>query len=177
MAFTQFGFFGLMLLHPEKFGAKNATDEELSCFIHLWRYIGYMLGIKDEYNLCNGELSEVKQRSSHLLEYFLRPMMLEVNKEWEHMSRCALQGIEKFTKLHINFECTILYLCWILDIETPHLLQYVGWKEQTLFSLTKLVMTESHKIPGFSRLANYTVRRNIQNSAKEEKRAKKKQIK
>ncbi|XKL61313.1 hypothetical protein PGB90_008370 [Kerria lacca] len=172
MCFTQFGFFGLMLLYPDKFTAKNATEEELANFVHLWRYIGYMLGIKEEYNLCKGDVNEVVQRSRHLVEYFIRPMVLHVNKEWEHMSRCALQGIEKFTKLRINFESTILYFFWVLNIKTPNLIQYVSWKELTLFNITKFLMTESHKVPAFLRFLNYCVKKNLENEAKEKNKKK-----
>lgn len=174
MSFTQFGFFGLMVVYPEKFGAKNATKEELSNFVHLWRYIGYMLGIKNEYNACRGDFDEVRQRSLHFIEYFLRPLILRVNKDWEHMARTALQGIEKFTKLRINFEVTMLYFCWVMDIETPHLLQYVGWKELALFNITKFVMTKSHIIPGFGKLFNYTIKKNVENAARDEKISKNK---
>lgn len=168
MAYTQFGFYGLMLLYPNKFVAKPATKEELTNFVHLWRYVGYMLGIEDEFNLCAGDLDTVIQRSLHIVEYFIRPMLLNVNKEWEHMSRCALQGIEKFTKMRINFEATLLYLYWVLSIEAPHLTQYVSWKEMMMFNLTKYVMTKSHKIPGCTQLINYIVKRNVERAEKKE---------
>ncbi len=167
MALTQFGFYGLMLLYPDKFAAKNATEEELEGFVHLWRYIGYTLGIDDEYNMCSGQLEMVRRRSALLVECIVRPAVLQAATyaQWEHMARCALLGIEKFTKLVINFEATMLYFCWVLRIRTPHLENHVGWKEMAAFNLTKLVMTEAHKVPGFARFFNYRVRRNIEEAA------------
>ena len=47
MAATQFAFMGMFLLYPHKFGV-SATDEDLMAFCHVWRGIGYLLGIQDE---------------------------------------------------------------------------------------------------------------------------------
>ena len=47
MCGTQFGFVGLVILHPKFFGI-HATDEDLEAFCHTWRVIGYLLGIEDE---------------------------------------------------------------------------------------------------------------------------------
>lgn len=168
MACTQFGFYGLMLLYPHKFAAKPATKQELADFVHLWRYVGYMLGISDEYNLCAGDVDTVRRRSRQLVEYFVRPMLVNVNDEWEHMSRCALRGISDFTKMRLNLESTLLYLYWVLGIEAPHLASYVSWKERLLFYATRYVMTEGHKIPGCSPLINYVVRRNVHRAAANE---------
>lgn len=162
MSMTQFGFFGLMLVYPEKFGARNATEDELECFVHMWRLLGYLLGIQDEYNFCDGDLATVTIRSKQFIEHVMKPMILHVTKDWEHMARCAFQGIEKFTKLRINFESTMLYFCWILDIPTPKLFEFLSWKELIMFHFTKFVMTEGNRIPGFAKFFNYKITKTIE---------------
>lgn len=47
MIATQFAFIGLFILYPKFFGAHYATDEELEAFCHVWRGLGYLLGIDD----------------------------------------------------------------------------------------------------------------------------------
>ena len=47
MAFTQFGFFGIGLLTPEKIGMIHNNREDIEGYIHFWRTIGYMIGIHD----------------------------------------------------------------------------------------------------------------------------------
>lgn len=47
MIATQFAFVGLFILKPKFFGAHDATDEDLEAFCHVWRGIGYLLGIDD----------------------------------------------------------------------------------------------------------------------------------
>lgn len=48
MSVTQFGFFGLVILHPEFFGIHDASEEDFEAICHTWRGIGYLLGIDDE---------------------------------------------------------------------------------------------------------------------------------
>lgn len=164
MSMTQFGFFGLMLIYPEKFAARNATEDELECFVHMWRLLGYLLGIKDEYNFCMGDLSTVKLRSQQFIECMVKPMILRVqgNKNWEHMIRCAFQGIEKFTKLRIQFESTLLYFCWILNIPTSALFRSIGWTELIRFHLAKFFMTKAPLIPGFTKFFNSRITKIIE---------------
>lgn len=48
MAATQSGFVSLVILYPERFGIHGASDDDLDAFCHLWRSIGYLLGVEDE---------------------------------------------------------------------------------------------------------------------------------
>lgn len=48
MALTQFGFLGYALARPQEIGIYNATREELEGLIHIWRVVGYILGIDDK---------------------------------------------------------------------------------------------------------------------------------
>lgn len=47
MSGTQFAFMGFIVLYPREFGI-YASDEDLEAFCHLWKSIGYRLGVKDE---------------------------------------------------------------------------------------------------------------------------------
>jgi hypothetical protein len=53
----------------QDFGAP-ITQHEIYCYLHLWRYIGYLIGVKEEYNACisaevaNGAISSI---ALHLL--------------------------------------------------------------------------------------------------------------
>lgn len=107
MAVTQFGFMGLIVLYPEAFGVPSSRD--LECFVHLWSYIGYLLGIEDEFNLCRGTVPRVRRKCSAVLECVLKPCMSQANASWEHMSICACRGINRALK-KLNFETTLAFL-------------------------------------------------------------------
>ncbi|PSN45376.1 hypothetical protein C0J52_07533 [Blattella germanica] len=94
MAVAQFGFVGLFILYPAYFGAHRITDEELEGFVFLWRCIGYLLGMDDKYNFCNGSLGNIKQRTSDFIERLGKPSLRAVSRDWEHMMRCFTEGNE-----------------------------------------------------------------------------------
>lgn len=48
MALTQFGFMGFALVRNKMVGIHEATEEEWKAFVHVWRVIGYILGIEDK---------------------------------------------------------------------------------------------------------------------------------
>lgn len=49
MALTQFGFMGFAVIRSKNIGIPDANEEELKAFIHVWKVIGYLLGIEDRY--------------------------------------------------------------------------------------------------------------------------------
>lgn len=61
MALTQFVFMGWQLLRPEQFGIVGSR-EQFDAFNHLWRVLGYMLGIEDRFNCCCETLEDTLGR-------------------------------------------------------------------------------------------------------------------
>ncbi|XP_054713465.1 uncharacterized protein LOC129222930 [Uloborus diversus] len=86
MALTQFAFVGLILSHPEHVGIR-CSREDLECLIHFWRGVGYMLGVEDRYNLCNGGLDETVAICKNIMESELKPSLLQASKESSSMSK------------------------------------------------------------------------------------------
>lgn len=158
MSITQFGFVGLMVTYPEKFGAANATKEELEGFVHLWRGIGYLLGIEDEYNFCAGTFEEVIQRCHHMVESWVKPSFQNITEDWEHMSRVLVEGLSYYVPL-TTFEVTLMYLCWVLDMPAPRLKASLTWGQTIVFSLVKFTMTVTLRVPGMLPLHNWLLRK------------------
>lgn len=50
MALTQFGFMGFVMVKTEMMGIYNATREEMEALVHVWRVVGYVLGMEDRYS-------------------------------------------------------------------------------------------------------------------------------
>ncbi|XP_049791947.1 uncharacterized protein LOC126199211 [Schistocerca nitens] len=110
MALTQFGFVGLMLLHPDRLGAPDASERDLEGFAHMWRGLGYLLGIEDRFNLCSGDLNSVRRRCQLVVERLVAPSMERVTAEWEHMSRCMVAGVA----LYVPGPPFSVSLCYLL---------------------------------------------------------------
>jgi ER-bound oxygenase mpaB/B'/Rubber oxygenase, catalytic domain len=52
MSMTSFGFMGFALVRPHLLGIRHSNKKDREGFVHVWAVLGYMLGIKDEFNMC-----------------------------------------------------------------------------------------------------------------------------
>ncbi|GFG32710.1 hypothetical protein Cfor_04164 [Coptotermes formosanus] len=147
MAITQFGFVGLFILFPSKFGAHGISDEDMNAFVYLWRCLGYILGTDDMYNFCNGDLETVRQRSRDVINFWVKPNLREVSRDWEHMIRCIVEGISFYIPA-ITFEISLLYLCSMLGIYAPRLRAALTLTQQVIYHLMNFVFLVLMRLPG-----------------------------
>ncbi|KAG7204413.1 hypothetical protein KM043_004855 [Ampulex compressa] len=129
MSATLFGFVSFSILYPRAFGIHDATPEDLEGFCHLWRVIGYLLGIEDEYNFCHGDLETVQSRAREFVEHEVKPNFRTVTPEWEHMTRCVLEGVS-YCRCYVSYEAALMYCTEILDVRMKQLyasMTYASW--------------------------------------------------
>ena len=60
MSMTNFGFMGYALVKPHLLGIKHDNDEDREAFVYFWAVVGFMLGVKDEFNMCLQSLNVVE---------------------------------------------------------------------------------------------------------------------
>lgn len=157
MSMTQIAFYGIFLLYHKKLGASLATDDDLECYVHLWRYLGYLLGIDDRYNSCKGTYAEVKLRTANVIEYLVKPTLRRANGQWEHMARCASKGVGLIID-GLTFERSLMHLCDVLDFEIPATIARVPMLDVVAFKVEKFVASKMERIPSFGRFLNFIVR-------------------
>ncbi|XP_029048214.1 LOW QUALITY PROTEIN: uncharacterized protein LOC114878496 [Osmia bicornis bicornis] len=92
MALTQFGFMGFTLLSGDYLGVNN-NSEELEGLIHFWRVIGSMLGMEDKYNICSGNVEEVRALCRRLLDEIFLPALARGNKDFDKMSYLLIESL------------------------------------------------------------------------------------
>lgn len=92
MAITQFTFMGFHLLMPNEFGIVG-TREQFEAFNHLWRVLGYMMGIEDKYNCCGETLEETRSRLQSIKEDMLRPTMTNLISDFDGYTKIAVEGM------------------------------------------------------------------------------------
>lgn len=121
MSGTQFAFMGLVLLHPEKFGISRATERELEGFVHIWRCIGWILGIDDRFNFCRlDSLPQARRWTRYFADKLVCPSMkMSVTAEYEHMGRAVADGARCYTG--ISYETFYLFIAWVLGLPMPQL--------------------------------------------------------
>ncbi|XP_050295425.1 uncharacterized protein LOC126735471 isoform X2 [Anthonomus grandis grandis] len=109
MALTQFGFMGLILTRNRFLGVYDVNEEELKCFVHVWRVIGYVLGIKDEFNICRESVDETRAICNEIISKVILP---EVEKRhantWE-MCSYLTNGLKAFNPF-LNLNAFMFYL-------------------------------------------------------------------
>lgn len=133
MALTQFAFCGLIILYPNHFGFFPKSDEDLICILHFWRCTGYLLGIKDEYNICDeSNLTLVKSRLFFILEKEIKPALVHAwRQESELMADAIIESIRTFIPI-LTVNGFKKYLFNILFIKSEKVEESKDWA--TLFN-------------------------------------------
>ncbi|XP_072755692.1 uncharacterized protein [Anoplolepis gracilipes] len=163
MSGTQFASMGLLILYPEQFGLYDASDEDLEAFCHLWRGLGYLLGIEDQYNFCRGSLQDVRQRTEDFIEHWVKPSFCTVTAEWEHMSMCLYMGIASISYLN-SYKVFLLYLCDIFKLNMPRLYKSLSLSERIMYVLLKFLF-RLMKLPGVHRVVNAMFHKSLNQAA------------
>lgn len=143
MSGIQAVFIKLIVTHPNKCGVHNVCDEDLEAFCHMWRGIGYLLGIEDYYNFCRGNLKEIRTRLNSF-EHWLISNKLTITPEWEHMCICVYEGLNYFIMLK-SYKIFLLYSYSIAELKMP---RFYG----------SLTLVEKMRYMGLNFLLNYLMR-------------------
>ncbi|XP_053617191.1 uncharacterized protein LOC128679162 isoform X2 [Plodia interpunctella] len=115
IALTQFGFIGFSMLKPDKFGINQLRPGDWEAYNHVWRSIGYMIGLEDRYNICRKTFGETRQVCQILLERFYTPALENVPEYFEHSARVMLNGMWHVNPT-IDPEATLYWCRHLADV-------------------------------------------------------------
>jgi hypothetical protein len=90
MAITQFLYIGLQ---ASGYYGIVGSDEDFENYNYYSRLIGYMLGIKDEFNCCGATYAETLGRLEAMKEDFLKPNLVNETKEYLDYAKMACKGM------------------------------------------------------------------------------------
>ena len=162
LALTQFGFIGFITLGAPRI---QLYDEDfLESTSHMWRVLGYLLGIKDEYNLCGATWEVTKQRLAIVMERVYKPALSQTSDDFAKMTEALLNGLWPVnTSLTVG---SVLYftkrMCYVDGYEyydfdypsgsslkgtPPKCLEYykLGWWDRFVVSYGLFMVTYLHK--------------------------------
>ncbi|XP_011196851.1 uncharacterized protein Sb_3 isoform X1 [Zeugodacus cucurbitae] len=91
LALTQFGFIGYATLGAHR--VQLYDEEYLESTTHMWRVLGYLLGIKDEYNICGRNWAETKLRLDIVMRRVYKPALENTNEDFEKMTKALVEGL------------------------------------------------------------------------------------
>lgn len=109
MAITQFGFMGFAATNPRLVGLYDVTEEEWEGFFHVWRVVGYILGIEDRFNLCSGTPDEIKKKCKEIIKQAILPNLKIIPKPFEDNLRALCDGLWSFNP-GIEYEAFMIYI-------------------------------------------------------------------
>jgi len=93
MVITQWAFIAPALLKTWQLGIDPISDEELNSMSYVIYCVGQAIGIDDDLNLCNGDLTETKLYSQMILTQVIQPSMKIENALNKEMADYLLQGM------------------------------------------------------------------------------------
>lgn len=96
VAITQIAFVGLPLLCHEKPGVQGSV-EQFDAFCHLWRVLGYMLGLEDRFNLCGETLSETLSKIEAIRTQIYVPALSNPSGDFYNYYETMTEGIWTFS--------------------------------------------------------------------------------
>ncbi|XP_008546496.1 uncharacterized protein LOC103570506 [Microplitis demolitor] len=168
MAMTQGGFVCLVVLYPQALGIHGATDKELHDFCYVWRCIGYLLGIEDEFNFCRGTLEDIKQRSADYLNSWVKPNFRDMTPEFEHMMRCLVVSSNYFSSNTSNnsFEMSLLYFTELIGLDMPQLRASLSYSSWIKHHFMKFTMHYAMQLPQIKKFLNFQANKSMNDALK-----------
>ncbi|XP_039307023.1 uncharacterized protein LOC113004643 [Solenopsis invicta] len=136
MAIAQSFFFSVVLLSPQNVGIHNATNEDMEAFCHMWRCYGYFVGIENEYNICRGNLKEIKHRIRDLHKLMLSNLN-NITPKWEHMTRCFIESFNYYPWIYMPYKMMVVLAMDTLNISMPHLYASMSYAEWITYKISR----------------------------------------
>ena len=112
MALVQSGFFAAAIMYPKRFGIR-CSKKQLNDYVFFWRGIGYLLGVSDKFNLCNGTYSDVHSLCKEIEQKVLIPSLMDPPKDFEKMSDAYIEGSN--IPAHFNLMTKAALFAFVFD--------------------------------------------------------------
>ncbi|XP_018574748.1 uncharacterized protein LOC108913651 [Anoplophora glabripennis] len=145
MALTQFGFMGFGLVRGAMVGIHNPKEEDLKGFIHVWRVLGYILGIEDRFNICRSSVQETREISDILLKKVFTPMFEKPETSLVKMVNYLINGMSAVDPA-IDYYLCMTYLQMVLEnrgnyrkLENQNY-KNISWWVKTKLSILSMIM-------------------------------------
>lgn len=143
MVVTQWAFFGLVLTHGPQLGIHCTRSEEES-LVHFWKCIGYLLSIDDRYNVCSGELEEVRRRCKAILKTVIVEGLRNPPEDFAIMADNMLHGIHMITPT-VDPAAFVAFTHHLFSLQCSS--QSLSWYSTFMFNLMTWVFEYVSCIP------------------------------
>lgn len=176
MAMTQWAFFALLVLYPKDCGGHSMTRDDLEHIVYLWRVLGYLMGIEDEFNIGQGTFDECKALYKVILDDFIRPKLSE-NPHPYQIGYDVSHGIAKALRPvnpEIRFDVVMHHWYKVLNISYEIPLKTI---HRIRLATLKFTLYTTLKSPLFYSLANKKQKKRLSSQIKQKEKVEKQLIK
>lgn len=87
----------------------------MDAFCHFWRVIGFMLGIKDEYNLCTDSFETTLPRAEQIRDKVYAKALLQPCKSFPKMSFAVIDGLWCFNPF-LNYDAIMYFTSMLSNV-------------------------------------------------------------
>lgn len=153
MALVQAGFMAAVAMYPSRFGIK-CTRQELEDYVFFWRGIGYLLGIKDRFNLCSGDYDQFYKLGKAIEHRVIYRGIINPPPEFETLANSYINGMNSLVlgmKLFTK-ESVIAFTFKIMKLPLVNL--KITWIDWLRILLLKFLAFSIRWVPGVERLMN-----------------------
>ncbi|XP_047486721.1 LOW QUALITY PROTEIN: uncharacterized protein LOC125037576 [Penaeus chinensis] len=153
MLITQYSFLGVLVAHPRSMGAWWASEEDLAGLIHFWRGIGWLLGVEDKYNFCNGSLADTRVLCLEMERHLIVPGFAAADWSHEHMATSLVTGINHMVPC-LSYPAMLRFLADTLGVHLPSFVRQMSLRHTFQYWLMRFVFHVLFLIPGVLFLFN-----------------------
>lgn len=95
MGLVQSGFIGVTIMYPKEFGI-HCTVEELDDYVYFWRWMGYLLGIDDKYNICIDGYKKAKELCHAIQREIVIPSLTRPPEQYYPMADAFVDTFKRY---------------------------------------------------------------------------------
>ncbi|XP_076463879.1 uncharacterized protein LOC143296023 [Babylonia areolata] len=121
MSLVQCGFMGAIVMYSSHLGIR-CTVSDLSDYCYFWYGIGYLLGIKDENNICRGDVHEILNICKEIEGDILLPALRDPPRDFHPMAKALTDGINLILPCSVfSVEAAVGVLLSAMGVSLPSL--------------------------------------------------------
>eukprot|EP00092_Neocalanus_flemingeri_P105852 GFUD01135745.1.p1 GENE.GFUD01135745.1~~GFUD01135745.1.p1 ORF type:complete len:378 (+),score=35.60 GFUD01135745.1:179-1312(+) len=148
MTLVQAAFFAAVLVYPDHYGSKSATNHELEGFIHVWRVFGYYMGISEENNAAQFGLERTLVVGNEVMDKILKPCMLYVNDQ-------SIIMAQKILAKPTNYYVWVYRNYNMVGFRMDRLWNSFSWKQRCAYYSRSLFLGYLYPLPLVRDFINY----------------------
>ncbi|XP_052769404.1 uncharacterized protein LOC128209419 [Mya arenaria] len=154
MAVVQSGFFGAVIMHPREMGI-NCSVAELDDYVYFWRWIGYLLGLRDKYNICIGGYQNAYDICKEIEQEIIIPALDNPPRHFNEMAQAFTDGLNLFAMVPLYSTPSVLGRGYdMINRKAPFKLSF---KDKCRKAVLSLLVSAVFYVPVFSKLCNWSI--------------------